>query len=49
MRGDPPKPEFIYKTFIHSYMCKLQSPSKYSPFDAIPLVRCFFPLFKNSF
>ena len=36
MRGDPPKPEFIYKKLcIYSYMFKLQSPSKYSPLEAI--------------
>ena len=42
IRGDPPKPEFIYKKLcIYSYMFKLQSPSKYSPFDAIHLLRHF--------
>ena len=30
------------KWHIFSYMFKLQSPSKYSPFDAIHLSRCFF-------
>ena len=39
----PKKPEFIYKRlYTYSYMFKLQSPSKYSPFDAIYLLRCFF-------
>ena len=42
MGGDPCKPEFIYKNLcIPSYMFKLQSPSKYSPFDAIYLPRLF--------
>ena len=36
MRVDPQKTEFIY-----SYTFKLQSPSKYSPFDAIHLSRLF--------
>ena len=49
-RGDPPKTEFIYnKLCIYSYMFKLQSLSKYSPFDAIHLLRCFFPLLKTVF
>ena len=30
-------------------MFELQSPSKYSPFDAIHLLRRFFPLLKNDF
>ena len=42
--------EFIYKILcIYSYMFKLQSPSKYSPFDAIRflhLPRCFFHFLK---
>ena len=44
MREDPRKPlEFIYKTScIYSYMFKLQSSSKYSPFNAIHLLRHFF-------
>ena len=43
MRGDPKKWEFIYKKlYIYSYMFTLQSPSKYSPFDAIHLLSCFF-------
>ena len=48
MRGGPPKtPEFIYKKLcIYSYTFKLQSPSKYSPFDAIDLVT-FFSLLKT--
>ena len=34
--------EFIYKKFcIYSYIWKLQSPSKYSPFDVIRLLRLF--------
>ena len=42
MRGDPPQKEFIYKTLcIYSYMFKLQSPSKHSPFDAMRLWRRF--------
>ena len=40
--GRPPKiPEFIYKNCFYSYMFKLQSFSKYSPFDAIHLSRLF--------
>ena len=35
-RETPTKPEFIYKKLcIYSHMLKLQSPSKYSPFDTI--------------
>ena len=45
MRGEPPNLEFIYyKLWIYSYMLKLQSLSKYSPFDAIhrskPIFHC---------
>ena len=41
--------EFIYKKLcIYSYMFKVQSPSKYSPFDAIHLSRLF-PLLKTVF
>ena len=41
--GGPPKTEFIYKKLcIYSYTFKLQSPSKYSPFDTIYLWRHFF-------
>ena len=48
MRGNPPKLECIYKRlYIYSYMFKLQSPSKYSPFDAINLFETFFPLLKQ--
>ena len=40
--GGLPKQEFIYeKLCIYSYMFKILSPSKYSPFDAIQLMRCF--------
>ena len=35
--------EFIYKKlYTYSYLFQLQSPSKYSPFDAIHLLRSFF-------
>ena len=45
-----PQMEFIYKKLcIYSYMFKLQLPSKYSPFDAIHLLRLFFPLLKTVF
>ena len=45
----PPKAECIYKKLcIYSYVFKPQSPSKYSPFDAIHLLRCFSPA-QNSF
>ena len=50
MRGDPYKMEFIYKKLcMYSYMFKLESPSKYSPFDAIHLLKHFFPLLKTVF
>ena len=40
--------EFIYKKLcIYPYMFKLQSPSKYPPFDVIHLPRFFFPLLKT--
>ena len=41
--GDPKTPKFIYKKLcIYSHMFKLQSPSKYSPSDAMHLSRhCF--------
>ena len=40
--GGPPGPECIYKKLcIHPCMFKLQSPPKYSPFDAIHLSRSF--------
>ena len=41
--GTPPKLEFIYKNgvFILTFKNKLQSSSKYSPFDAIHLLRPF--------
>ena len=36
-------PEFMYKKLcVYSYMFKLHSPSKYSPFDAVHLLRHFF-------
>ena len=42
-RGDRKKPKFICKKLcIYSYMFKLQSPSKNSPFDAVHLLRLFF-------
>ena len=48
--GDPKNLEFIYKKLcIYSYMFKLQLPSEYSPFDAIYLLRHFFPLPKTVF
>ena len=49
VEGGPLKKQFIYKKLcIYSYMFKLQSPSKYSPFDAKHLSRCFFTA-QNSF
>ena len=49
MRWDPKSPKFIYKKLcIYSHMFKLQSPSKCSPFDAIP-IEMFFPLLKTVF
>ena len=42
MKVDHPKVEFIYKNLrTYFYMFKLQSPSKYSPFDATHLSRFF--------
>ena len=42
-RGNPPKWNiFMKKLYIYLYMFKLQSPSKYSPSDAIHLSRYFF-------
>ena len=50
MKGDPENPEFIYKKLcVYSYILKLQTPSKYSPFRAIHLLRLFFPLLKTGF
>ena len=40
--GDPKKWNLLIKLCIYSYRFKLQSPSKYSPLDAIHLSRCFF-------
>ena len=41
-RKDTPKMEFIYKKLcIYSHMFKLQSPSKYSPFDVVHLSKLF--------
>ena len=42
MKGDPKNPKFIFLLCFYSYTFKLQSPSKYSPFDAIHWSRCFF-------
>ena len=41
IRGDPQKPGELKKN-RYSYMFKLQSPSKYSPFDVIHQLRHFF-------
>ena len=39
--GGPPKSTWVYKKlYIYSLIFKLQSPSKYSPFDGICLSRC---------
>ena len=48
VQGRPPKTEFIYKNCVFILTFKLQSPSKYSPVDAIHLWD-FFPLRKTSF
>ena len=43
MQGGTQKPDFIYqKLCVYSYTVKLQSPSEYSPFDAIHPSRRFF-------
>ena len=48
-KGEPKNLEFIYeKLCIYSYMFTLQSPSKWSPSDAIHLLM-FFPLLKTVF
>ena len=50
IRRDTKEPRLIYKnSCIYSYMFKLQSPSKYSPLNAICLLRCVFPLLKTIF
>ena len=41
LEGEPPNPQNLLK-IVYSHMFKLQSPSKYSPFDAIHLWRHFF-------
>ena len=42
-RRKPKNPKFIYKKlYSYSYMFKIQSPPKYSTFDAIHQLRCFF-------
>ena len=47
--GGHKKPIYLcIKMCIYSYMFKLQSPSKYSPFDATHLSRCFFSPAQNS-
>ena len=44
------KTEFIYTNLcIYSYMFKLKSPSEYSPFDAIHLIRTFFSITQKQF
>ena len=49
-KGGPPKLEFIYKNVcIYSYIFEFQSPSKYSLFDSIHLLRHVFPLLKTVF
>ena len=40
---------YLEKLCIYSYLFKLQSPSKYSPFDVIHLSRFFFPLLQTVF
>ena len=47
--GPQKKTEFIHKKLCYFYMFKLQSPSKYSPWDAIHLLRLFFSLLKTIF
>ena len=49
MRGDPPKQNLFIKNCIFSYMLKLQSLPKYSPLDALDLLRLFSPLLKAVF
>lgn len=42
MRGDPEKMELIYKKkIVYSYMSPSMSPSEYSPFDTMHLLRRF--------
>ena len=49
--GGPKRPSWnlFIKLCIYSYMFKLQSPSEYSPLDAIHLSRCFFSTAQNRF
>ena len=49
MRGDPKSQNFFINNRVYSYMFKLHSPSKYSPLDAIHLLRCSFPRLKTVF
>ena len=50
MRGAPKTQNLFIKILhIYSYMFKFQSPSKYSQFDAIHLLRCFFHCLKQYF
>ena len=47
--GGPPKMNLFIRNCVDSYMCKLQSPLKFSPFDAIHLLKRFFSNAQNSF
>ena len=50
IQGKNQNTQFIYKKLcIYSYIFKLKSPSKYSPFDAIHLSRWFFLILKTVF
>ena len=48
-KGGPKKPWNLFIKIVYSYMFKLQSPSKYSPFHAIHLLRRFFHCSKTVF
>ena len=48
-RGIPPKWNSFIKKLCILTCFKLQSPSRYSPFDVTHLLRHFFPLLKTVF
>ena len=49
MKGELKNGIYYKKLCIFSYMLKLQSSSKYTPFGVIHLLRLFFPTDQNSF
>ena len=47
--GSQKYPNLFIKNCVFILTFKLQSPSKYPPFDAIHPLKCFSPLFKTVF